>query len=54
MKTNYSTPAMKQMATWAKAWVCNETGIPETPDAQLTDAEKGALLLIELLEAVPA
>lgn len=45
----FSQPALKQLAEWAQSYVQNETGIPETPDAQLTDAQKGALLLMELL-----
>lgn len=49
MTYRYSTPAMRQLADWARAYVQNETGIPETPDSKLTDAEKGALLLMELL-----
>lgn len=47
--TRYSLPAIKQLADWARAWVENETCIPETPDERLTDEEKGALLLLELI-----
>lgn len=41
--------ALIQMAKWAESYVENETGIPETPRDKLTDAEKGALLILDLL-----
>lgn len=40
--------AIKQLCEWACAYVDNETAIPETPDAELSDAQKGALQLIAL------
>lgn len=45
--------ALKQMADWARAWVENETAIPETPDERLSDQEKGALMLMNLIESLP-
>ncbi len=45
--------AIKQLIEWAEAYVENETGIPETPRGNLTDAEKGALLLIDLWNQQP-
>lgn len=45
--------AIRQLVEWAEAYVENETGIPETPRAKLTDAEKGALLLIDLWKEQP-
>lgn len=40
--------AINQLFQWAENWVENESAIPETPAEKLTDAEKGALLLIDL------
>ena len=44
----YLNQALKQLAEWAEAYVQNETCIPEAPDSALSDAEKGALMLIEM------
>lgn len=38
--------SLKQLCEWASAYVDNETCIPETPDSELSDAQKGALQLI--------
>jgi hypothetical protein len=48
-KMRYSVPALRQLAEWAQSWVENETGIPEAGSKNLSDAEKGALMLIELI-----
>lgn len=44
--------AIKQVFEWADNWVQGETTIPEMPRDKLTDAEKGALLLIDLMGEV--
>ena len=46
----YRNAAMSQLLAWARAYVDNETVIPECPDATLTDTEKLALCLMRQLE----
>lgn len=48
----YSMPAILQLVEWARAWVDNETSIAEMPAEHLSDEQKGALLIMELLEKV--
>lgn len=45
-------PAIFQVFEWARAWVDNETCIPETPHKNLTEMEQGALALMDLIEKV--
>lgn len=45
--------AVRKLVDWAEAYVENETVIPETPRDQLTDSEKGALMLIDLVREQP-
>lgn len=44
-----------KMAQWARAWVENETVIPEVSAEGLTDAEKAGLLVVAMvLHAIKA
>ena len=46
--SDHTKAAIAQLFEWARAYVENETTIPETHRSELTDAEKGALLLMDL------
>ncbi len=45
--------AIAKLFEWAEAYVENETTIQEAHREDLTDAEKGALLLIDLWNQQP-
>lgn len=45
--------AVQKLVEWAEAYIENETSITALPRSELTDAEKGALLLIDLLREQP-
>jgi hypothetical protein len=45
---------LAQILEWARAWVENETVIPETPHDKLSDKEKAGLALLSAAEKNPA